>query len=80
MVCFRILPLQDGIEIAVSSILLSIVVVEVGIDDDLLVGSSRPSVFNQGDSTTGSVSDFLSRLQSDVDDCKLYYTKKREKE
>lgn len=32
------------------------------------LGSSRPSVFNQGDSTTGSVSDFLSRLQSDVDD------------
>ncbi|KAG2198265.1 hypothetical protein INT47_004349 [Mucor saturninus] len=26
------------------------------------VGSSRPSVFNQGDSATGSVSDFLSRL------------------
>lgn len=25
----------------------------------------RPSVFNQGDSTTGSVTDFLSRLQSD---------------
>ncbi|CAO3656767.1 unnamed protein product [Mucor hiemalis] len=32
------------------------------------IGSSRPSVFNQGDSTTGSVSDFLSRLQSDVDE------------
>jgi thioredoxin-related protein len=26
----------------------------------------RPSVFNQGDSTTGSVTDFLSRLQSDI--------------
>lgn len=29
------------------------------------VGVSRPSVFNQGDSATGSVTDFLSRLQSD---------------
>ncbi|CAO0799282.1 unnamed protein product [Mucor circinelloides] len=29
-------------------------------------GVSRPSVFNQGDSATGSVTDFLSRLQSDV--------------
>lgn len=30
-----------------------------------IVGVSRPSVFNQGDSATGSVTDFLSRLQSD---------------
>ncbi|KAL9540332.1 hypothetical protein MBANPS3_009745 [Mucor bainieri] len=30
------------------------------------VGVSRPSVFNQGDSATGSVTDFLSRLQADV--------------
>ncbi|KAI7905641.1 uncharacterized protein BX663DRAFT_500450 [Cokeromyces recurvatus] len=29
------------------------------------VGISRPSVFNQGDSTTGSVTDFLNRLQPD---------------
>ena len=32
-----------------------------------IVASSRPSVFNQGDSATGAVTDFLSRLESDAD-------------